>query len=204
MAIKMITLAFDTETTGFVLDRELPSHPNQPYLVELGCALYDHDNKERVAIDLIIKPEGYAAIPKSASDVHGITTETATAMGVPLVVACAVFSNIVKLADRVVGHNLQFDLKVMQAQFHRLGRPFPAINPLCTKEIAEPLCRLPPTERMLKAGMGHKFKSPTLTECWQFFFDEELVGAHGALVDARACARVLFEVERRRRAAHSA
>ena len=91
----------------------------------------------------------------------------------------------------------------MQAEFHRLGRPFPVMNPLCTRELSEPILKLPPTERMIKYGHGDKFKSPNLTECWRFFFDEPLIGAHGAQVDARASARVLFEIERRN-AAHTA
>ena len=191
----MITLAFDTETSGLTLDREKPSHPGQPHLVELGCILYD-DCVERSSVNLVVHNPG-VDIQTSASKVHGIVTETAARVGVPLIVACAVFSNLVKISDRQVGHNTQFDLKVMQAQFHRIGRDFPITNPLCTKELAEPLCRLPPTEKMIRAGYGHKFKPPNLTECWRFFFDEDLVGAHGAIVDARACARVLFEIERR-------
>jgi DNA polymerase-3 subunit epsilon len=42
---------------------------------------------------------------------------------------------------------------------------------------------------MLAAGFN-KPKPPKLSECIQFFFNEELVGAHDALVDVRACVRV--------------
>lgn len=192
----MSTLVFDTETTGFVLDKKPPSHPEQPYLVELGCVLYDDNAIERACINLIVKPDGWT-IPKSASDVHGITTEMANDLGVPLVVALAAFSHLAKAATNHVGHNIQFDLKVMQAQFYRLGKPFPTMNPRCTKDMAEPIMKLPPTQRMIDAHMGHKFKSPNLTECIRFFFDEELIGAHGAIADTRACARVYFEILRR-------
>lgn len=194
----VVTLAFDTETTGFVLAKEKPDHPGQPHLVELGCAVYDEDERERVTLNLIIKPDGWT-VPSGASTVHGITTEMAHALGVPLVVALAAFSNLAKLATRHAGHNVDFDLKVMMAQFHRIGRPFPPMNPLCTKDLADPITRLPPTARMVSAGFGHKTKPPTLTECTKILFDEGLVGAHGALTDARACARVLFEIERRSR-----
>ena len=84
--------------------------------------------------------------------------------------ACAIFSNLVKLSDRQVGHNTQFDIKLMQAEFHRLGRPFPAMNPLCTRSLSSPFTsNLQPTEHIIKYGHGDKFKSPNLTECWRFF-----------------------------------
>jgi DNA polymerase III subunit epsilon len=190
------TLAFDTETSDLCLEREKPDHPGQPHVVELGCVLYDHENAERTTVNVIIRPTGWTIAPK-AQETHGISLEMAYDLGIPAMVAMAMFSNLVKQADRTCGHNITFDLKVMMAEFHRIGRPFPPTNPRCTKDLAEPVLKLPPTERMKATGMGHKFKSPTLTECVRFLFDEELVGAHGALADARACGRVLFELERR-------
>jgi DNA polymerase-3 subunit epsilon len=38
-------------------------------------------------------------------------------------------------------------------------------------------------------------KPPKLEECIQHFFSEELPGAHDALIDARACARVYFHLK---------
>ena len=198
----MSTLAFDTETDGLVLDKEKPTHPSQPHLAQLGCVLYDDNNTEIMTVNLLIKPINWI-MPLTATAVHGLTTESLNVHGIPLVVALALFSNMVKISNRQVAHNISFDIKVMQAEFHRLGRPFPAMNPLCTRELSEPILKLPPTERRIKYGHGDKFKSPNLTECWRFFFDEPLIGAHGAQVDARASARVLFEIERRN-AAHTA
>lgn len=59
-----------------------------------------------------------------------------------------------------------------------------------------PIVNLPPTPKMVAAGFT-KPKPPSLTECMRFFFNEDLVGAHGALTDARACARVFHEIRRR-------
>lgn len=193
----MSVLAFDSETTGLSLSREKPSHPRQPHLVQLGAALYDNDKVERAYLSLIIKPDGWI-IPEGAAEVHGITTEMALAYGVPLIVALAAFNHLVKLADTWIGHNVDFDVKILMAAFHRANRPFPLMNPRCTKDLADPYTKLPPTERMITAGFGWKNKPPKLIECIKFFFDEELPGAHDALVDARACARVFFEIERRK------
>lgn len=192
-----ILLSFDTETNRLCLDREKPGHPGQPDLVQLGCVLYDDTKDERASISVIVKPTGWI-IPSTASDIHGITTEMAHDVGIPLIVALAVFNHFVKLCSVACAHNIDFDLKVLMTAFHRANRPFPPMNPRCTKDMADPIMKMPPTEKMIAAGFGWKTKPPKLVECIKFFFDEELPGAHDALVDARACARVFFEIERRR------
>ena len=189
-----LTLSWDTETSGLTNNREPPSHPSQPHLVQLGAVLFDDlYETEHAVLSLVVRPDGYV-IPKEAADVHGITTEIALRVGVPLVVALAMFSNLVKLARVTVAHNETFDLKVLAAAFHRIGRPCPALVSRCTQNLATPLMRLPPSARMIAAGFGHKFKPPKLSELYAWLFSEELVGAHGALADARACGRAYREM----------
>ena len=192
----MRVLAYDTETTGLVNTKALPSDPSQPHLVQFAGILYDTELKREIAtVMVIVKPDGWV-IPKGAADVHGITTEIATECGVPLALALASFSNLVRISNDHVAHNEEFDQRVLQAQFHRLKRPFPAVNARCTKNLATPIVNLPPSDRMRAAGFN-KPKPPTLTECVDFFFGEKLEGAHDALVDTRACLRVYLEILRR-------
>ena len=189
-------LCFDTETTGLTNSREPPEHPSQPHLVQLAAILYDDAGERELAtLALIVRPDGWE-IPAQAAAVHGITTELATAAGVPLVVALAAFNHLARAATTHVAHNAEFDMVVMGAAFHRVGRPQHPLNPRCTKNLATPVLNLPPTDRMRAAGFI-KPKPPTLAECYKFFFNEELVGAHDALVDTRGCARVYFELMRR-------
>jgi DNA polymerase-3 subunit epsilon len=191
-------LVFDTETDSLVNKRIPADHPGQPRLVQLAAVLTsDAGDRELGTLALIVRPEEGIEIPKAASDIHGITTELARAVGVPLVVALAAFSHLAKASDRHVAHNVSFDMTVMAAAFARAGRPLPPLNPICTKELAEPITRLPPTARMIATGFGNKFKAPTLGECVRHLFDEELTGAHDALVDVRACLRVYLELTRR-------
>ncbi|AOW48412.1 3'-5' exonuclease family protein [Acetobacter ascendens] len=63
----------------------------------------------------------------------------------------------------------------------------------CTMDAAAPLVNLPPTARMIAAGID-KPKAPKLEECIKHFFNEELKGAHDAMVDVRACARLFFHL----------
>jgi DNA polymerase-3 subunit epsilon len=192
-------LFLDTETTGLVQESLPHDHPAQPHLVQLGCLLTDDDGRTRATVDLIVKPEGYV-IPKGASDVHGVTQEIALRCGLPLVLVVGVFVNLRARADVIVAHNLPFDERVMATAIHRTGKRVTLPSPVqrvCTVELAEPILKIPPTPKMLAAGMTDRFKRPNLKECYKFFFDEELVGAHNAVVDAGACAKVYFQIKSR-------
>jgi len=173
----------------------------QPNLVQLGALLVegtpDGGLKERASLELIVRPEGYT-IPKTATEVHGISTDDASRCGVRLGVAVAMFANLCRLADTVCAHHLPFDERIMATAFHRAGRPGPELplNRVCTAEKSEPVLKIPPTLRMKAWGHGDKFKKPSLAECFELFFGEEVKDAHSALADARACARVHAHIVR--------
>lgn len=194
-----LTLYFDTETTGFVQQSMPPDHPSQPHLVQLGCVLADETGRELAAVELIVRPEGYQ-IPAQAAAVHGVTTELATACGVPLATALSVFCKLREVATEMVAFNLAFDELVMAAAIARSGRTPSHHGPAtrhCAMLQAMPIMELPPTARMLAAGFD-KFKPPNLTEAYKFFVDEKgFTGAHGALADTRACMAVYRAIQQR-------
>lgn len=191
-------LFFDTETTGLVQFSLPHDHPSQPHLVQLGCVLTEDDGTIRATLDLIVRPSGYV-IPRTASDIHGITTEIAERCGVPLVLAVSALMNLGVRADRIVAHNLPFDERVMTTAIQRTGRQPTLQLPTqraCTLEMAEPILKIPATAKMVAAGYGHKFKKPNLGECYEYFFGEKLQGAHSAIIDAQACAKIYFRMTR--------
>jgi DNA polymerase-3 subunit epsilon len=188
-------LVYDTETSGLVHDRLPIEHPSQPDLVQLAALLLDENAKELAAIHCIIKPQGWV-IPDQAAKVHGITTALANEVGIPHLLAVAMFTNLRALADVQVAHNLSFDERVMSTAIHRTGKTPSHPGPMeraCTKELATPVLNLPPTAKMVAAGFN-KPKPPTLSECYLHLFGETLEGAHDAMVDTRACARVFFRL----------
>lgn len=198
----MTILFVDTETDGLTNTKQDHRHPSQPHLVQLGMILTSDDGGGTYAVvDVIVRPDGWH-IPTEAARIHGITQDIALEGGVPLAVACALFTNLRARANMIVAHNMAFDRLVMEAAIHRTGRTPASPGPewQCTMEMASPVLNLPPTTRMQAAGFT-KNKPPNLGECVKFLFGEELDGAHNALVDVRACARVYFEL-RRRAAAH--
>lgn len=178
-------LVLDTETTGKA-DFRSPHHAvHQPHLVQLGAQLLDFDYRVRGEINLIIQPAGWF-IPKEASAIHGITNEMAMAYGVDLGLALQVFATFALRAKVFVAHNFDFDSLVMSTAWHRHdgdGDQWLEGNQVnyCTMNAMTPICDLP-------GQYGPKW--PKLQEAYVRCFGETFEGAHDAMADVRACARV--------------
>lgn len=194
-------LFYDCETTGLP-DRSLPpAHPRQPHLVQLACLLCEDDGTERASVSLIVRPP--VPIPDDVAAIHGITNGIAAAAGVSPAAAMGLWSNLARRADTLVAHNIAFDEAIMLTAWRRQTAGGSAAEDwarlhgdrerFCTMRAATPIVNLPPTPKMIAAGMRRP-KSPKLEECVKFFFGEDLAGAHDALVDVRACARVYFKL----------
>lgn len=183
---------FDTETTGFYQDALAHDDPKQPRLVQIAAHLTHDDGEVAASISLIVNPG--IKIPKQASDVHGITDDVATALGVKEETALGMIAFMAKRSSLIIAHNAKFDLNVMKCVAARTGQAHNMPEAFCTMEAASPIVNLPPTERMLAAGYN-KPKPPKLEECIRHFFNEELTGAHDALVDVDACKRLYFHLK---------
>lgn len=185
-------LFFDTETTGIY---------GKPYLVQLAAILTENDGILRGSCNLIIKPDGYT-IPDEVVAFHGITTGIAQRSGVPLSVAIAVFNNLaVTLTSpdsQVIAHNKNYDLQIINYCYERGGWPsrLEGVSTYCTMDAMTRYCKLPPTEKMLKKGMSG-YKSPRLSEAYEFAFNKPLEGAHDALYDVQACRDLYFWIKKK-------
>lgn len=193
-------LFFDTETTGLPARGLPPNESAQPHMVQLAALLADDDGTERASLSLIIRPP--VDIPAEAAAIHGIDNGLAAAAGVSPVAAVSMWSHLARRASLVVAHNIAFDMSVMHTAWLRTQtrdaadlwtQLVGARDMACTMLMATPVLKLPATERMRAAGM-HRPKAPKLEECIRHFFAEPLTGAHDALVDVRACARVFFHL----------
>lgn len=192
-------LVIDTETTG-IPQRDLPAdHSDQVRLVEFAAVLCDEDGTERACVNFIVQPDGWT-VPDLPASIHGITTEVAQRTGVPVHLVLDCFANLLDLADEMVAYNAQFDKDVMSIELIRAGEERPVEWPheltiTCACEAVTPVLNLPPTERMLKYGHTGP-RRPKLAVAYETLFNEPMVGAHGALADARACARIHFHLKK--------
>ena len=185
-------LFFDTETTGIPKDYKAPctNTDNWPRLIQLGWLLTDAAGRILSEGNHIVRPDGFE-IPKAASDVHGITTEFALENGKPLLDVIFAFGADLNQADCVVGHNLDYDLHIVGAEYVRLGydsRIMFARPTLCTMQATIQFCNIP-------GRFGPKW--PKLMELYTKLFGQEFDGAHDAMADIVATKDCFFELIRR-------
>lgn len=178
-------LVFDTETTGMVQWKAPDIDPRQPKLVQFGGILFDTEDSEIAVIKTLVQP--LAPIEPKAEETHGISYEMAMDMGVSNNNLVELFYDLLDIADVAVAHNMAFDAKVMKHAAHNAkidGDIFSGTELRCTKEATTKILRIP------NPKIRGQYKWPSLQECASYFFNEEIDGAHDAMVDVRMCARV--------------
>lgn len=187
---------YDKETSGLPLFKEPSEHPGQPHIVQIGAELVDLDTRRVYSsLDVIVKPEGWV-IPDEVAAIHGITTEIAHAVGIPERDAIHLMLAMWRRAAVRIGHNEQFDARIARIALMRFSDEATADEwkagpSKCTQLISTPILKLPPTEKMVRAGFN-KHKSASLSEAYLHFTGKPLEGAHSAIVDVRACEEVYF------------
>ncbi|HXD94194.1 MAG TPA: DNA polymerase III subunit alpha [Bacteroidia bacterium] len=187
-------LIFDTETTGLPRNYNAPlsDSDNWPRVVQIAWQLHDVKGNLISANSIIVKPNGFT-IPFNAAQVHGISTERALAEGHDLQAVMNEFVEAVKQTKYLCGHNIEFDLSIVGAEFIRLGMSdFFAGKPVIdTKndDVTE-FCAIP-------GGRGGKYKWPKLEELYVKLFNQGFEAAHNAAFDVQATAKAFFELLKR-------
>jgi len=200
-----VIFVFDTETTGLPSFKDRSDDPRQPHLVQLATILCGDDGAEIEAQSVIVRPNGWVISPEVTA-IHGISHERAIDEGIPEAEAVAMFVMAQARGAVRVAHNESFDRRIMRIAMARarFARDFieavEGRQVFCTCNEAKPIMNLPPTAKMRAAGFNGP-KSPNLTECIKHFFSEDLSGAHDAMIDARACARIFWRLKTLKEAA---
>lgn len=183
---------FDTETTGVPLNYKAPSSDtnNWPRLVQLAWILTDQEGNRIHMGNLIVKPEGFI-IPTDATRVHGITTQRANEEGVPLTEAIEQFKADLDVATYIVGHNVDFDKKIVGAEMIRLGMKdeLEKKKSYCTMLSSIDFCKIP-------GKYGYKY--PKLQELYKKLFGNEFDDAHNAMSDIEATEQCFWELRKRK------
>ena len=181
-------LVFDTETTGLPKNFTAPvtDSENWPRLVQIAWQLHDKTGNLLSAQNYIVYPDGFT-IPFNAEKVHGISTKRAEENGKPLSDVLNAFADDYEKADILIGHNVEFDVSIMGAEYHRtsIERGFMEKETLCTKLSSVDFVAI-------KGGRGGRFKWPTLTELHTKLFGVPFADAHDAAYDVDATAKCFF------------
>lgn len=185
---------YDFETTGFVDKRAPLNAEHQPHIVQAAAIATDDNGRKVASFDVIVRPDGWS-IPGQSTAVHGITDAMAHEFGVSEQAALRLLARFIGKAKLRVAHNEEFDCAIMKVAASRyyfdpgLDAELKSLPAFCTMQATRDLCRIPPTERMVAAGIT-EFKSPRLEEAYRHLFGEEIDGAHDAMVDVTACKRI--------------
>lgn len=186
-------IVFDTETTGLPGDYDAPASDvnNWPRMVQLSwIIIYASSGRVIRKETHIIKPEGYE-IPQASTAIHGITTEDAMKMGEDLETVLKKFTEEYNSVDAAIGHNVEFDVKVVTAELYRKKLPkLKRMKKYCTKKLGTPVCCIP-------KEWGNGYKWPTLQELYRYLFNEPFYGGHDAGEDAEAARKCFVELRNR-------
>jgi DNA polymerase-3 subunit epsilon len=185
---KKLVVVFDTETNG--LPKNYSNINDWPELVQIAWRVYDWYGHLVKSNNYVIYPENFI-ISSESSKIHGINTEFATRNGFPLEKVLNEFINDIDVASTIVGHNLEFDLKTIQASIRRVYPRFfqtyidiiEQKRHLCTMKLGTHYCKIP-------SPKGYKW--PTLSELHLALFSSDFDGSHNAETDARITAKCFW------------
>ena len=184
-------LVIDCETTGLPKDRNAPIRDadNWPRIIQLAWALYDETQKAEETAACLIRPDGFV-IPDDVQRIHNITTERAVFEGKDLAETLRALASAAVGANVLIAHNLDFDVKVISAEYLRMGLepPFGGKKLICTMRQSVEFC-----------GIAGKrgFKWPKLSQLHRKLFESDFDEAHDAGADVAACARCFFALKDR-------
>jgi len=167
----MKTIIFDTETTDLLK----PVKTNliyQPCLTEIFCLLIDDEYHQLDTFHRLVNPE--IPIPQYITRLTGID-DYMVADAPTYKEIHKKLSKFLKKADRIVAHNLMFDLRILEIQAKKIKKKlrFPKIK-FCTVE----------NSMWVK---GYRLKNSELYKIATG--EKEIEGAHRAERDVRATAK---------------
>lgn len=163
-------LLFDTETTD----------KYNAYTVSIAFIIYNiKEGRVEKEFYSLVNPQDI--IRADATEVHGITAEMVADAPLFDELDIREFFDI----DMVVGHNVEFDLKVIEREFQRLNK----VNPLLDVDVFDTMHMA--KEIVQALDVKGKIKNPRLDECVAHFQIPEEDGAfHNALYDTKQCLEV--------------
>ena len=188
-------LIFDSETSTFPSPKLAANHPNQARIVQLAWTLLDEQFKERACFNSLIRIPSSVRIHEGAKKAHGISEEDCRKYGLYVEDVLMPFFRYYTTCT-IVAHNIKFDNQLIAIEHELLfGKPvtrFDVDGPqieFCTMEAMTDICKLP-FAATSRQSFGKEYKWPTLQEAHQHAFGYQFEGAHDALADVRATARL--------------
>ena len=188
----MLTLVVDTETTGLPPKNvTIYETLNWPHIIQMSWVIYDDTNDQIVEEkDYIIQLGSNIPISDKSIELHGITREISIASGVQIDLVLFDFNVACQKCSRIVGHNLDFDIKMIKVESirSRIHNVWISNDKYCTMLNGTSICRI----EMAWSGNPNvkTYKYPKLIELHETLFPGEAVeNAHNSKADVDMCLR---------------
>ena len=195
----MRVLVFDTETTGLPeRGSSIYEYAKWPHIVQLSFILYDTELQKTLTIhDYIVRIPENITISKESTSIHGITNSMCKRKGIPIKHVMEEFNEYLSKCDMIVGHNIEFDKKMIMVETlrNKLKNMFISYGQdkamYCTMKTSVMLCKILKTN---KDGVDY-YKYPTLTELYIKLFEEEPKNTHNSMADVLICLRCYMKIK---------
>jgi DNA polymerase-3 subunit epsilon len=193
----MKALFYDTETTGLPLFSEPSEDPRQPHIVQLAAILVDLDTRKQLSsIDLTIAPDRVGDPGRRREDPQrhdGLRPRSRRARTARAAALPRALESRGRCASATTS---QFDARIVRIGLHRYAH-LTERAPLAGRR-ADPSARRRSRRRSSSsrrprrccAANFNRHKSANLREAYLHFTGQELVDAHSAIADAKACLQV--------------
>jgi DNA polymerase III epsilon subunit-like protein len=186
----VIVCIFDTETTGLI-ENHSKRLDRQPEVIEFASVWAHWEQLEEIVdrFEVLIKPTLGPISDDIFSKTH-ISNE--------MVAGCPTFKDVahriallLSASEVVCGHNLSFDMEMLDLEHERLGRKvFWPSTRICTVEQSSHIAQ----KAQRKPSVHNRV---SLADLHYYLTGAEHVGAHRAMADVLATHRCLCEMRRR-------
>ena len=148
----------DIETTGLVMNEF--DYENYPRVIQIAY----YNSYEKKLKSIYIKPDGLT-LPEEIENLTGISNDFLIKNGVDI--RQALFSMYIPENCQIIGHNLDFDLSVLDSEYLRYNKKNPEryIRPT-HRNGSQTFCT------MKKFASIFNVKYPKLSEMYYYFFDD--------------------------------
>jgi DNA polymerase III epsilon subunit-like protein len=213
---KRMMMVFDVETTGLLPKKvrgsttEIPIE-SYPYIIQLSFVVYDLFNKNNVVCyDSYIKIPENVEIPGEVTALTGITKEICNEKGKNIIEALDKFYEAYMMAEVIIGHNIEFDEKMILIElqrnrlavlekipycftiFNKVYEKLKGVERYCTMRNGTDLCNIMVPSK-IEGGNPTK-KWPRLKELHEKLFGEAPSGLHNSMVDVNACLKCYLKM----------
>lgn len=207
----MRVLVFDTETTGLPKSKIISDTTLNlwPHIVQFSYIVFDTETNSIIKLkDDIIKISDTIIISEEVTNFHGITNELSFTKGLNIINILDEFFYDFCKVEYIVGHNISFDLNMIQVELKRIllddlyinkkleyqeyvNKLSSSTNIYCTMKESIHLCAI---ERTNKLGKTYN-KFPKLIELYQKLFQISPNNLHNSLNDVIVCLRCFMKLK---------